>query len=87
MVSVLIKPHQFIPNNQSPEVLKPGKKAPNLPFAPIAPQFSAILGSRFFSLGLIAADLMSPRGLSRCYGEIDDCIRLAGKIDFLLDCC
>ena len=39
----------FVSNNQSPEVLKPGKQALNLPSAPVTPQFSAVLGSRFFS--------------------------------------
>jgi hypothetical protein len=39
----------FVPNKQSPEVLKPGKQALDLPSTPVTPQFSAILGSRFFS--------------------------------------
>jgi hypothetical protein len=38
----------FVANNQSPEVLKPGKQALNLPSAPVTPQFPAVLGSRFF---------------------------------------
>jgi len=37
----------------------------------------SVLRSRVFGLsGLIAAGLMSPRGISRCYGEIDNCICL-----------
>jgi hypothetical protein len=38
----------FVPDNQSPEVLKPGKQALHLPSAPIASQFPAVLGFRFF---------------------------------------
>jgi hypothetical protein len=39
----------FVPDNQAPEVLKPGKQAFYLPSAPIAPQFPTVLGLRFFS--------------------------------------
>ena len=39
----------FVPNNQPPEVLKPGKQALYLPSAPIASEFSAVLGFRFFT--------------------------------------
>lgn len=38
----------FVPANQSPEVLKPGEQAFHFPSAPIAPQFLAGLGFRFF---------------------------------------
>jgi hypothetical protein len=38
----------FVPDNQPPEVLKPGKQALHLPSAPIASQFPAVLGVRFF---------------------------------------
>ena len=46
----------FIPNNQSPEVLKPGKQALNLPSAPVTPQFPAVLGSRFFPSSTVRCD-------------------------------
>ena len=39
----------FVSNNQSPEVLKPGKQPLNLPSASVTPQFPAVLGSRFFA--------------------------------------
>ena len=39
----------FVANNQSPEVLKPGKQALDLPSALITPEFPAILGFRLFS--------------------------------------
>ena len=39
----------FVPNNQPPEVLKPGKQTLHLPSTPIASQFSAVLGVRFFA--------------------------------------
>jgi hypothetical protein len=39
----------FVSDNQAPEVLKPGKQALDLPSAPIAPEFPAILGFRFFT--------------------------------------
>lgn len=38
----------FVPNNQPPEVLKPGKQTLHLPSTPIASQFSAVLGVRLF---------------------------------------
>ena len=46
----------FIPNNQSPEVLKPGKQALNLPSAPVTPQLPAVLGSRFFPSSTVRCD-------------------------------
>ena len=39
----------FVSNNQSPEVLKPGKQAFNFPPAPITSQLSTILGRRLFA--------------------------------------
>ena len=39
----------FVPDNQPPEVLKPGKQTLYLPSAPIASQFSTVLGVRFFA--------------------------------------
>jgi hypothetical protein len=38
----------FVPDNQPPEVLKPSKQTLHLPSTPIASQFSAVLGVRFF---------------------------------------
>ena len=46
----------FVPNNQSPEVLKPGKQALNLPSAPVASQFPAVLGSWFFASHTMRCD-------------------------------
>ena len=46
----------LVSNNQSPEVLKPGKKALNLPSAPVTPQFPAVLGSRFFASPTVRCD-------------------------------
>ena len=39
----------FVSNNQSPEVLKPGKQTLNFPSAPITSEFPAILGRRLFA--------------------------------------
>jgi hypothetical protein len=39
----------FVSNNQSPEVLKPGKQAFNFPSALITSEFPAILGRRLFA--------------------------------------
>jgi len=39
----------FVSNNQSPEVLKPGKQAFNFPSTPITSQLSTILGRRLFA--------------------------------------
>jgi hypothetical protein len=39
----------FVSDNQSPEVLKPGKKPFNLPPASVTSELSAILGARLFS--------------------------------------
>jgi hypothetical protein len=36
--------------------LKPGKQALNLPSAPVTPQFSAVLGSRFFPSHTVRCD-------------------------------
>jgi len=46
----------FVPNNQSPEVLKPGKQALNLPSTPVTAQFSAFLGSWFFPSSSVRCD-------------------------------
>ena len=46
----------LVSNNQSPEVLKPGKQALNLPSAPVTPQFPAVLGSRFFPSSTVRCD-------------------------------
>ncbi len=40
----------FITNNQTPEVLQPGKKSFDFPPAPISPEFSSILGACSFSI-------------------------------------
>ena len=39
----------FVANNQSPEVLKPGKQTLNFPSAPITSEFPAILGRELFA--------------------------------------
>jgi hypothetical protein len=39
----------FVPNNQSSEILKPGKQALDLPSTPVTPQSPAILVHGFFS--------------------------------------
>ena len=39
----------FIANNQSSEILKPGKKSFHFPSTPIGPEFTAILGTWFLS--------------------------------------
>jgi hypothetical protein len=39
----------FIPNHNSPEVLKPGKKALHFPSAPVRPELASILGFRFLA--------------------------------------
>ena len=46
----------FVPDNQPPEVLKPGKLALYLPSAPIASQFPAVLGIRFFASFAMGCD-------------------------------
>ena len=46
----------FVPDNQPPEVLKPGKQALYLPSAPITPQFPAVLGSRLFPSATVRRD-------------------------------
>jgi hypothetical protein len=46
----------FVPDNQPPEVLKPGKQALYLPSAPIASQFPAVLGIRFFTSFAMGCD-------------------------------
>ena len=46
----------LVPNNQSPEVLKPGKQALNLPSTPVASQFPAVLGSWFLASHTMRCD-------------------------------
>jgi len=40
---------EFVPDNQPPEILKPGKQPLHLPSTPIASQLPAVLGSWFFT--------------------------------------
>ena len=43
----------FISNNQTPVVLKPGKKSFDFPATHVTPELSTIMGARFFSKHLI----------------------------------
>jgi hypothetical protein len=40
----------FVPNDQAPEILKPGKQAFDLPSTTIPAKFSPVLGTRLFSI-------------------------------------
>ena len=46
----------FVSDNQSPEVLEPGKQAFDLPSAPVTPQFPAVLGTRLFPSPTVRGD-------------------------------
>ncbi len=46
----------FIPHNQAPEVLNPGKKTLNLPSTLITAKFTAILGTQPFSVPFMGRD-------------------------------